>query len=158
MEESWSRLNANIILARRQEGYISILVSVVVNIIIYFVLSFFQWPMWISWLMIVISIIIIPYDVLIAPKWKYETCGYKISETNIQIKVGKIFEKEVLIPMKKVQHVELSQGPLLKKYQLMKITISTAAGSHEVTGIAEDVAEEIRKEIEIHARLYDEQI
>lgn len=158
MEESWSRLDTNIMLARRQEGYVSIFVSIVVNIVIYFVLSFFQWPMWILWLMIAISTMIIPYDVFIAPKWKYETCGYKISETNIQIKVGKIFEKEVLVPMKKVQHIELSQGPILKKYHLMKMTISTAAGSHELTGIAEDVAENIRKEIEIHARLYDEQI
>jgi len=52
--------------------------------------------------------------------------------------------KRTLIPMIRVQHVDSSQGPLLKKYRLASVTISTAATVHEIPALDEEEAEELR--------------
>jgi membrane protein YdbS with pleckstrin-like domain len=90
--------------------------------------------------------------------WRYRIWRYKINETSIQIQKGILFKTKILIPMGKVQHVGAKQGPILKKYQLYSVTFATAAGSHDIPGLSEETADSIRKEIEIHARLDDEQV
>ena len=59
--------------------------------------------------------------------------------------------------MGKVQHIDAKQS-YFKRYHLYTLTLSTAAGSHHIPGLAEETADSIRKEIEIYARLYDEQV
>lgn len=157
-EELWNRLDENSIPARREEGIFTLAIYLVINVIIYFILSFFDWPIWIVWIPVAFMVLSIPYEVFLAPKWKYETTRYQINETNIQIIEGKIINSKVLIPMRKVQHIELEQGPIVKRYQLMSIIISTAAGTHNISCIDESIAEQICVEINRYAGLYDEQI
>lgn len=159
MEEAlWNQLDENSIPARREEGVFTLAIYLVINVIIYFILLFFEWPLWFVWIPVIFMILSIPYEVFLAPKWEYETTRYQINETNIQIIHGKIFNSKVLIPMRKVQHIELEQGPIVKRYQLMSIIISTAAGTHNISGIEESIAEQVCQEINRYAGLYDEQI
>lgn len=157
-EESWNKLDINAIPARREEGIMALGIYLVINIVIYFVLRFFDWPIWLLGITVAFMVLSIPYELIFAPKWKYEVTRYRIDESNIQIKQGKFFQKRILIPMGKVQHIELEQGPIVKRHQLMTVTISTAAGNHQITSIAEDIAEKICAEINQFAGLYDEQI
>lgn len=157
-EESWNKLDEKSIVASREGGAFLLAVYLVANVIIYLMLDYFEFPIWIIWIPIILTILSIPYELILDPKWRYESRRYRICETDIQIKKGKFFQKKILIPMGKVQHIELEQGPIVKRHQLMRVTISTAAGTHHISGIAEDVAECICTEINHFAGLYDEQI
>jgi len=66
--------------------------------------------------------------------------------------------KRTLIPMIRVQHVDSSQGPLLKKYKLASVTIFTAATVHEIPALDEGEAEELRYHISRLARVADEDV
>lgn len=159
MEPSkFKRLDEKVIAARKMEGVISLFVYVAINLILLYCTFTFHWPKWIVIITTCLVIISLPFELYLIPIWRYRIWRYKISETSIQIQKGILFKKQILIPMGKVQHIDAKQGPILKKYHLYTITLSTAAGSHHIPGLTEETADSIRKEIELYARLDDEQV
>ena len=63
-------------------------------------------------------------------RWRYE-----VRESEIELQHGIFIVKRTLIPMVRVQHVDTSQGPILRKYDLAEITISTAATNHTIPAL-----------------------
>ena len=49
--------------------------------------------------------------------------------------------------MVRIQHVETTQGPLLRKAGLMTVDIHTAATVHTILGLEENQAEQLRNQI-----------
>lgn len=154
----FKRLNKKVIAARKMEGIISLFVYIVIIVTLLYCTFIFHWPEWIVIITTCLAIISLPFELYWAPMWRYRIWRYKINETSIQIQKGILFKRKILIPMGKVQHIDAKQGPILKRYHLYTLTLSTAAGSHHIPGLAEETADSIRKEIEIYARLYDEQV
>ncbi|MNC77824.1 Bacterial membrane flanked domain protein [compost metagenome] len=60
--------------------------------------------------------------------------------------------------MVRIQHVDMKQGPVMRKYRVAAITFSTAAGVHEIPGLDLDTAEAVRNRIVELARLAHEDI
>ena len=60
--------------------------------------------------------------------------------------------------MVRVQHVDTEQGPLLRKYNLATVTISTAATVHGIPALDIEEAEEMRHAISRLARVADEDV
>lgn len=75
-------------------------------------------------------------------KWK--RWRYEVREKEIEIQSGLFIIKRTLVPMIRVQHVETNQGPLLRKYQLASVEISTAATTHEIPALELPEADELR--------------
>ncbi|MCW1239958.1 MULTISPECIES: PH domain-containing protein [Bacillus] len=154
----FKRLDKKVIAARKVEGIISLFVYTVIIVTLLYCTFTFHWPEWIVIITTCLAIISLPFELYWAPMWRYRIWRYKINETSIQIQKGILFKRKILIPMGKVQHIDAKQGPILKRYHLYTLMLSTAAGSHHIPGLAEETADSIRKEIEIYARLYDEQV
>ncbi|ATH92716.1 PH domain-containing protein [Bacillus glycinifermentans] len=152
------KLDKKIVAARKLEGVITLSVYTCVILALLYCTLTFGWPTWILAGASCLAVASVPFELYLLPRWKYRLWRYRISELSIQIHKGIFFKRKVLIPMGKVQHVEAKQGPILKKYNLYTITLSTAAGSHEIRGLAEGTAESIRQDIEAYARLSDEQV
>lgn len=55
--------------------------------------------------------------------------------------------------MARVQHVDMKQGPILRKYRLATITITTAATKHEIPALDIEEADELRLSISRLARV-----
>lgn len=66
--------------------------------------------------------------------------------------------KRTLVPMVRVQHVDTVQGPILKRYRLSTITISTAATVHEIPALDVEEAEELRHSISRLARVAEDDV
>ncbi|AKO95079.1 hypothetical protein BEH_12720 [Priestia filamentosa] len=140
------------------EGILSLGVYAIIILVLFYCTSKWEWPKWIIGVTVCVSLLSIPFHLYFLPKWEYRIWRYRISETSIEIIKGFLFKRKILIPMVKVQHVDAKQGPILKKYRLYTIVLSTAAGSHEIPGVSEETADKIRGEIEMYARLDDEQV
>ncbi|MCY7779967.1 PH domain-containing protein [Bacillus haynesii] len=152
------KLDEKIVAVRKLEGMITLCVyASLILALLYFTITF-GWPKWILAVTLCLAVASVPFELYLLPRWKYHLWRYSLSEVSIQIHKGIIFRRKVLIPMGKVQHVEAKQGPILKKYNLYTVTLSTAAGSHDILGLAEGTADSIRKDIEAYARLSDEQV
>lgn len=156
--DQFKRLDPKIMAAKKQEGVITLFVYGLICLALLYCTVQWDWPMWIFVVAISLTIASAPFDIYFVPRWTYQRWRYCISETSIQIEKGIFFKRKILIPMGKIQHVDAKQGPILKKYGLSTVILSTAAGSHEIPGLAEETADSIRKEIERHVRLDDEQV
>ena len=92
------------------------------------------------------------------PKIKWLRWRYEVRESEIELQHGLFIVKRTLIPMVRVQHVDTSQGPILRKYNLAGITISTAATNHEIPALLMDEADELRSRISTLARVADDDV
>ncbi|WP_340105559.1 PH domain-containing protein [Rhodohalobacter sp. 8-1] len=113
------------------------------------------------WLLIAISLVVMALwitAVFIVPPISWTRWRYSINENEIDLLRGIIVRKETLIPLSRVQHVDTRQGPLLRWFNLSSVTISTAATTHEIPGLDDVIADKVRKEISMYARLAEEDV
>lgn len=82
---------------------------------------------------------------LIPFRWK--RWSYQIRHDEIEIQHGIIFRSRILVPMIRIQHVETAQGPLLRKQNLVSLSITTAAGAHVIEAVNASTSDELRHHI-----------
>ena len=118
----------------------------------------FDWPLWIIVGMIVLVLSYSYAMIFFFPKLRWKRWRYEVREQEIELQRGVFIIKRTLIPMVRVQHVDTQQGPLLRKYQLSTVMISTAATVHEIPALDMEEAEELRQSISRLARVADEDV
>lgn len=97
-------------------------------------------------------------SVLIIPRVRHRVWRYEVHEHEIDLQFGLFVIKRVLIPMVRVQHVDTHQGPLLRRYKLASIEISTAATKHEIPALDLEEADLLRDHISKLARVTDDDV
>ncbi len=60
------------------------------------------------------------------PEREYSHASYKVDEQGIEIHKGVLWRKVIKVPRSRVQHTDVSQGPLERKYGLGTLAIYTA--------------------------------
>lgn len=118
----------------------------------------FNWPIWISVVAIIIFLFFTYFLVFLFPTLRWKRWRYEVREQEIELQHGIFVIKRTLVPMVRVQHVDTQQGPILRKYQLASVTISTAATVHEIPALDLEEAEEMRISISKLARVADEDV
>ncbi|MEK5450518.1 PH domain-containing protein [Paenibacillus sp. FSL R7-0331] len=109
------------------------------------------------WLMLVISYIVLSVlRATVLMRKKYEGWSYEVSPHEVFIAEGVFFRQMTQIPMNRIQHITVKQGPVARKYQLSVIEIVTAASTIEIEYLSSDHAEKVCEEIKRHALLSDE--
>ncbi|MEC2077365.1 PH domain-containing protein [Metabacillus fastidiosus] len=134
------------------QSFIYLLIAAGLSVGIHF-LEFSYWFIGaIAVLWIVIAILI----TFIIPTIRHRIWRYEVHEHEIELQHGVLVIKRVLIPLVRVQHVDTHQGPLLRKYQLASIQISTAATVHEIPALELEEADMLRDYISKLARVTDD--
>jgi len=96
--------------------------------------------------------------VYLIPKLRYRRWRYEIFEQEIYIQHGILIVTRTIIPMIRVQHVDTKQGPILKRYHLATVSISTAATTHDIPALDEEDASHIRDRISTLARVDEDDV
>jgi len=96
--------------------------------------------------------------VYLIPKLRYRRWRYEIFEQEIYIQRGILIMRRTIIPMIRVQHVDTKQGPILKRYRLATVTISTAATVHEIPALTDKDASDLRDRISVLARVDEDDV
>lgn len=84
-------------------------------------------------------------------RWRWE-----VTDTEVRLQSGLIIIKRTVIPMARIQHVDTSQGPILRLFDLSEVHVSTAAGPHKIPMLAETDAAAIRDRIAALAQVTDD--
>ena len=123
-----------------------------------FLTFLFDWPLFIYF--IAGSIVILSAITLIwlFPKIRWNHWRYEVREHEIEIQSGLFVVTTTLIPMVRVQHVDTAQGPILKKYDLANISISTAATTHIIPMLITNEADQLRARISVLARVAEDDV
>ena len=133
---------------------IALLLAIGVGVLAYI----FEGPWWIYAIATGVVIMYAYLFIYLFPKVRWMRWRYEVRESEIELQHGLFIVKRTLIPMVRVQHVDTSQGPILRKYELAGITISTAATNHTIPALNTDEADELRARISVLARVAEDDV
>lgn len=80
----------------------------------------------------------------VIPTFRYKNFRYKIKNNEIHVRKGIIFINTNIIPFFRIKNIDISEGFIMRKYQLATVTLSTAGGNSELLLINKEKAEEIK--------------
>lgn len=107
---------------------------------------------WILLLTVIVAIFLTVLLVFLVPEIRWKRWKYRVDEHEIDLEHGIFIIRRTLIPVKRVQHVDTRQGPVLRSYNLADVVISTAATTHKIPALSESTADQVRNEISTFAR------
>jgi len=84
-------------------------------------------------------------------RWRWE-----ITDVEVRLQSGLIIVRRTVIPMARIQHVDSSQGPLLRQFALSEVHVSTAAGQHKIPMLSDADAANVRDRIAALAQVTDD--
>ncbi len=70
------------------------------------------------------------------PTIEYRQWGYIISDDRIEIRHGIFLIKITVIPIVRIQHITISQGPINRRLGISTINVHTASGVFGIEGIS----------------------
>lgn len=110
------------------------------------------------WLPLVGSIVWLFLSVIIFPPLRMRLWRYEIREDEVDVQRGIIVIRRTLVPMVRIQHVDTEHGPVLRRYGLATLKISTAASDVRIPALAREEADRLRAEISALARISGEDV
>jgi membrane protein YdbS with pleckstrin-like domain len=81
---------------------------------------------------------------------RYRHTTYAVSEEGIVIRRGVFWRTSISVPKSRIQHTDVSQGPVLRAFDLACLVIYTAGTHHAsvaLSGLAHDTAVRIRDHV-----------
>lgn len=118
----------------------------------------YEGPWWIYAIAATVDVLFGYLFIYLFPKIRWMRWRYEVRESEIELQRGIFIVKRTLIPMVRVQHVDTAQGPILRKYNLAEITISTAATNHTIPALVMEEADELRSRISVLARVAEDDV
>ena len=107
------------------------------------------------WLPTIVVPLLAVLFVAVIPQRKYRRLRYRLTDRMLQSVHGWMFHTDTLVPFVRVQHLDVTRGPLDKLFGTASLVVHTA-GTHNsivtVNGLAPDRAAEIRDVIREHVR------
>lgn len=94
-------------------------------------------------------------SISVAPQRIYRYLGYRLTDRLLQVVRGWMFHTDTIVPFVRVQHIDVTRGPMEKMFGTATLVVHTA-GTHNsivtVPGLAPETAEDIRDVIREHVR------
>lgn len=90
-----------------------------------------------------------------APERIYRRLHYRLTERLLQVVRGWLFHVDTVVPLVRVQHIDVTRGPLEKMFGVATLVVHTAGTHNSVVtlpGLAPDRAAQIRDIIREHVR------
>ena len=101
-------------------------------------------------LFIIPAVLMTAWFVLVLPARRYGHWGYALGEDRLRVERGYLFYSDTVVPLGRVQHIDVDQGPIMRRYDLATLTVHTA-GNHgasvSLPGLRHDDAVAMREAI-----------
>ena len=95
-------------------------------------------------------LVLLLYPILVAPGRRYRAWGYAMDADELRIARGVWTRIETIVPLARVQHVDVSQGPIERTFGVCRLVLHTAGTMHSrvvLPGLARATAEALRDEV-----------
>ena len=103
-------------------------------------------------------LVILAWFVFVAPGRRYRAWGYAMDAEELQVQRGIMTQTHSIVPLDRVQHIDLAQGPLERALGICRLILHTAGTLHSqvvLPGLTRPAAEAMRDEIRARIRLAD---
>ncbi len=84
------------------------------------------------------------------PRWEYRHTSWRLDDAGLEVRRGVLWRHRIAVPFARVQHADVSQGPLQRPFELGTLTIHTAGtenASVTLAGLAHQKAIQLRDEL-----------
>lgn len=100
----------------------------------------------VGWLVLVVGLAAAVLLATVGPRWRYRHFRWGVDAGVLRVRSGILFRTEAAVPVFRIQHIDLEQGPLDRWAGLQQLTVHTAAPQADVTlpGVAADEAVAVR--------------
>lgn len=101
-------------------------------------------PLLAGWALLLVAALVWAYR---WPDLYHRHLRYRVDEAGLRIRRGVLWRKVISIPTSRVQHTDVSQGPLQRRYEIASLTVYTAGtegASIELSGLEQTVARRLR--------------
>jgi membrane protein YdbS with pleckstrin-like domain len=106
-------------------------------------------------LILALSLALLGWLVLVVPARRYKRWGYAFGGDRLRVVSGWLFHSDTVVPLGRIQHIDVHQGPLMRKWDLAQLTVHTA-GNHgasiSVPGLKLADAVAMREAIRAHIK------
>lgn len=155
MEPPLQRLSKDSIKVWVWKEVIENIVGSAVLVLLFILDRLFSWPVWAGWILYGLvgltaaGMIWAVFRIYLLHKhWRYG-----MNADFLYIKSGALKEEYKVIPMTKVQSVSTSEGPLLKKYDLSSVEVSTIGRMHVIPALPKADAQKLRRQIALYSNV-----
>ncbi len=69
------------------------------------------------------------------PGVRYRHASYRVAERGLWIRRGVVWRSEISVPKSRVQHTDVSQGPLQRRFDLATLVLHTAGTQHAAVSL-----------------------
>ncbi len=103
-------------------------------------------PTWLYLRLLGGLLLLLSVPLTLAYRWpaaRHKRLRYLVDEGGLRIRRGVFWRKVIWIPISRVQHTDVSQGPLQRKYELATLTVhtaGTAGASISLAGLEHGIA------------------
>ena len=156
MEVNYKQIALEAIKVRNVNELITSIIGVIVLAVLIYCTVHFNWWSWLQYIwggLMMLTILGIPWTYFVSSPMFYKTFHYGMTDDFLYIKGGVWSISEVVVPMTKIQSIELTQGITMRKYGVFSVEMTTMQGSHVIPYIEENVAKQLRDDISKLARL-----
>jgi len=95
----------------------------------------------------IIVILLVLTNIVIFPKIRYDRYKYSVTDERIEVKKGLFLITTSIIQIKRIQKIELSNGPIDRKFGLSNVNIYTAAGTVDIKFLSNKEARKISDKV-----------
>lgn len=110
------------------------------------------WPWWPAF--VVVGLIAL-WSVVVAPRRRWRAWGWALAEDELHVGWGVWTRVHTIVPLARVQHIDVAQGPLERAFGVARLIVHTAGTAHATVvlpGITRETAEGLRDTIRGHIR------
>ncbi|WP_122820242.1 PH domain-containing protein [Varibaculum vaginae] len=121
-----------------------LLCSAAVAIVLFFLLP----HKWVGLLLIVVAVVIVLWLLWLIPR-QVRAMGWAVTGTDLQIRKGIMFKSLTVVPLGRLQYVDVEEGPVARHFGIAQVKLHTASANTdaELPGIPREQAAQLREQI-----------
>ena len=111
------------------------------------VLVFFPMDITVGKIVSLVLAILILFNAIVSPYFRFHRYRYKIDEECIDIQEGYIFVTREIVPIERLHKMEVSRGPIDRMFGVGKVQVTTAGGDVTIRFLEKEKAEAIAESL-----------
>lgn len=95
------------------------------------------------------------WSLIVAPRRHWAAWGWALEDGELHVAHGVWTQVHTIVPLDRVQHIDVAQGPLERTFGVARLVLHTAGTAHATVtlpGISRSTAESLRDTIRAHVR------
>ena len=84
---------------------------------------------------IVPALLLYAYIAFVIPARRYRYWGYDMGTDRLRIVRGYMYHRDVVVPFGRIQHIDVDQGPIQRRYDLATLTVHTAGNQNSTVSL-----------------------